>query len=191
MTTDTSETDEAQTAPVCEIDGCTNDVVAKDKCWKHYRRQLRRGSQELVRMSNKGKPCGVEGCPNGARSLGLCDMHYNRQFTYGDPGQPEPLRGSPVYERAMRLVNDSGEPGKCHPWTGALNKQLPVISEGTGKDRTIRSVRRVIAEHYGLLDVDDDQALWVRMQDGCDPLCCNIRHMEATNADRRGTRKDR
>lgn len=198
MSTETSEdmsTDEARAAPVdkpvCKVDWCTNKPVARGWCTGHYQQWRRTGSAESTsRMKNQGKKCSVTGCPNKARATGLCNMHYTRKNRTGEVGPVGPKYVISPYERAMVLVDTSAGPGECHLWTGSTIDDLPVIRVGSGRDRTFRSARRVIAEHHELLGEDADQSVWVRMSDTCDPLCCNIRHMEATTAGRPGTKGD-
>jgi len=181
----------ARAAPAtCTVEGCSNEVVARGWCGKHYRRWKRHGSTEPTRMSNQGKECSVPGCGNPASKKALCAMHYTRQWLHGDVGGPEPQTGLSAHERAMRMVDDSAGPDACHPWAGPVNStNLPLIYVGPREERTTRSARRVIAHHAGVLDDDEDQGWWIRMRESCDPLCCNVRHMEATNTDRFGTRK--
>jgi hypothetical protein len=180
-------TDGAQSGG-CSV--CGAKIAARGWCMKHYKRYQRTGSTDSTRTVNKGKPCSVEGCGNGAHSLGLCEMHYARQRKDGDVGQAAPKIGLSLHERAMRMVDTSAGPDACHPWTSTVIGVMPAIFIGPRDDRTSRSARRVIAHHEGLLDDVDDQSQWIRMRDTCDPLCCNTRHMDVTNATRANTRKD-
>lgn len=196
MTTTVSEDMSTDQAPPdeCSVPDCDNPTKVRHPkghdgglCQMHYRRWKRHGTTESTRMTNKGQPCGVRGCPNGAKSLGLCEMHYKRQRERGDVGEAAPEIGLPLYERAMRMVDTSAGPDACQPWTGKLTDgRLPVMRDG----RTLRSARRVIAQHTGHLVDADDKSQWVRMRPTCDELCCNVKHMDVTNAARPGTRKD-
>jgi len=132
------------------------------------------------RMVNKGKPCSVTGCPNGALTKGMCQMHYTRWLNTGDAGPAQKRPSRPVYDRAMDKVDQSAGPDACHPWTGMLIKGLPTINNGGRQNRTTMSVRRVIAEEHGLIGKDEGQTRWIQMRDGCDPRCCNVKHMKAT-----------
>lgn len=185
-------TDESPPA-VCTIQGCGRPRVAKGLCTLHYGRVRRTGTTDApVRKNanNKGHECSVQGCGNEARALGMCEMHYTRYRLTGDVGPAEPKGPIPLYERAMRMVDDSAGPEACHPWTGQEKKGVPVISDGPRGHRTLRSVRRVIAHEHGLLADMSDQRQWIKARPECDRLCCNIKHLRSTGEGRPGTRKE-
>lgn len=186
MTTD-------QAPPVCSVEGCGRPRAARGLCTRHYGRWRRTGSTDKPKTfkANKGHECSVQGCTNDARALGMCEMHYARHRLHdGDVGPAQAKGPIPVYERAMRMVDDSAGLDACHPWTGQQKKDVPVISDGPRGHRTLRSARRVIAHEHGLLPDMSDQRRWIKMRTECDRLCCNLRHMHVTGEGRPGTRKE-
>lgn len=188
MSTDTSKDIHASTAPaVCSEPDCGNQVVARGLCMKHYKRMRRHGSTAPTRMTNQGKLCSVDGCGSPAYVKGLCEMHYERVRDHGTPGPARSYVGLPVFERARRMIDTSAGPDQCHPWTGALINGLPSVYDAGRSGPTKRSVRRVIAQEAGLLTADENRH--VAMRPSCEPLCCNVRHMEI-HAGRPGARKD-
>lgn len=71
----------------CSIDGCTNNVLARGWCSRHYQKWKREGSPNgEFRHSNDGKECSVEGCQKQASRRSYCAMHYLRWRKTGDPG---------------------------------------------------------------------------------------------------------
>ena len=157
---------------VCSVGDCPNQVVAQGLCMKHYRRLLRNGSTDRQSAVNKGQECKVEECDRPADRQGLCSMHYQRQINTGDTGRVLSRYGRTLAQRAADLIDTSAGPTACHPWTGHVRKGFPVIADG----HTARSARRVIAMSGGLVE-DGSSAPLVRMRSSCEPLCCNIAHM--------------
>ncbi|SFJ62784.1 hypothetical protein SAMN02799624_05245 [Paenibacillus sp. UNC496MF] len=62
----------------CSIEGCTKKVVARGKCWTHYRRELRHGDANAI-MRKEAGTCSEEGCGNKLYGLGLCQKHFQRK----------------------------------------------------------------------------------------------------------------
>lgn len=67
----------------CQIDGCNRPHKARGLCELHYRRDLRRGTTELIEP--KKRACQVESCDESARSNGYCPVHFRAWARHGDP----------------------------------------------------------------------------------------------------------
>lgn len=64
--------------------------------------------------------CSVEGCENKRSARGWCSKHYARWSRTGDPllvVAPKKYKGKSFDE----LVDSSGGPDECWPWTGYVN----------------------------------------------------------------------
>ena len=73
----TPEEERMQSSPVCTVEGCSSDTVAKGYCWKHYRQVLRHGRLTPEREHVFGRAtCTVEGCQRKHYALGYCERHY-------------------------------------------------------------------------------------------------------------------
>lgn len=78
---------------MCNVEGCTRPVEAREMCNMHYLRVLRTGAagspEPLIRKSGTGRgECSVEGCEQSATGRTYCPRHYYRVRKYGDPGEP-------------------------------------------------------------------------------------------------------
>jgi len=63
----------------CSVEGCTEEkVVARGKCWKHYRRELRYGDANAV-MRKEAGTCSEPECNRKAFGAGLCQKHYQKK----------------------------------------------------------------------------------------------------------------
>lgn len=60
----------------CTVFECSDDILALGLCGKHYDRQHRNGTTDLIRVSNAGKTCSVDGCSEPVVGGGLCRPHY-------------------------------------------------------------------------------------------------------------------
>lgn len=71
---------------ICKIDGCSNKVLCRDVCPKHYQK-LRKYGDPLHGYSDylPSETCKIEDCDNKPRSKNLCGKHYSRYLRYGDP----------------------------------------------------------------------------------------------------------
>lgn len=63
-------------------------------------------------------------CSKVAVAKGYCHLHYNRWRRHGDPNQARRMcrRGSSIEDRLAELLDRSGGPDACWPFTGAVNK---------------------------------------------------------------------
>lgn len=83
--------------PVCKVDGCDDEILAKGFCSHHYYRNKRYGGplnsppkRRKVRKKAKTKFCSYEECRAQLHAKGLCSYHYNRMKRYGHPsGDPD------------------------------------------------------------------------------------------------------
>lgn len=67
------------TDKTCTVDGCTNPVLAKGFCSKHYNRNHKYGSPHTVKFLPREGVCSEDGCNRPIYSRGLCHKHYQRQ----------------------------------------------------------------------------------------------------------------
>lgn len=106
---------------ICSIEGCDAFIVARKLCRKHYMRQQRNGTTDLI-PKPPTEPCAVEGCDaGGRRRKGLCDKHYRRLIRHGDVNHLERQRVSGNYlDRLMArvLVDENG----CWIWQGQIDR---------------------------------------------------------------------
>ena len=59
----------------CEVKDCSEYVVGRGLCRKHYMRQVRKGSTD-DRRKNASGVCSVQGCDKRHVALGFCRSHW-------------------------------------------------------------------------------------------------------------------
>jgi len=96
---------------ICSVEGCSNNLVAKGYCYKHYSRFRKHGDVNYNRLLiNSGKQCKVENCCSQAKSRGYCGIHYKRLWLYGDPNHfkklPRGVKKQFVFEFALEYRGD-------------------------------------------------------------------------------------
>jgi hypothetical protein len=86
-----SECDTARTAslPTCVINDCTDVVLARGWCRKHYLRWYRLGSTDTPPRFTE-KACSVDGCDCVAIKHGWCSKHHARWKKRGTTDAPPP-----------------------------------------------------------------------------------------------------
>lgn len=76
-------------APICNVDGCEKDVLARAMCRAHYKRFMRYGTTTLperVPRSQRPLPCQIEGCEAPRHQYQrYCGSHYMKWYRHGDP----------------------------------------------------------------------------------------------------------
>lgn len=66
------------TERTCSVEGCTNPVLARMLCVRHYRQHQTAGTLDRfpTRGRRTGGICGVEGCANKQHAREMCARHY-------------------------------------------------------------------------------------------------------------------
>jgi hypothetical protein len=75
----------------CKIEGCTNPVVAKEMCSRHYTRWQRHGDPLMVKSTQERPPCG---------SPGGYDAHLRRREDPCDPCNEARAQKAAEYRRS-------------------------------------------------------------------------------------------
>ncbi len=68
----------------CSADDCDKFVVARGLCTKHYQRQVKSGTLELLPRRETG--CSADGCAERARKNGMCVKHWRQWMREPDTG---------------------------------------------------------------------------------------------------------
>lgn len=140
----------AELKPICAVDDCGKEIVARGLCDMHYRRLKRHGDplKRTGRAVAGVRPCSINGCegltgvPGTAR--GLCASHYNRWQRHGDP-----LAGGTSPRAPIQWIRDHAtyEGDDCLTWPfSTANAGYGKIREG-GKDTP--ASRRMCIEAHG------------------------------------------
>jgi hypothetical protein len=164
----------------CSVDGCDGRVLAKGLCGKHYRRQQRNGTTELLR---KRTYCSIEGCNIRANTDGICSKHLWRLRSNGDPLVSRRIVGDDEARLLMKI--DRRGPNECWPWLGGGS------GDGYGQIRIKGAARRAHIVMYEMTRgpipegfILDHTCHKPSECDGGDTcphrLCCNPDHVEVT-----------
>jgi hypothetical protein len=87
----------AKPVETCTIDDCTDPVLARDWCRKHYLRWYKLGSTDTPPRFVK-KACSVGGCDEFAIKRGWCSKHHARWKRTGTTDDPLPKPEFCAYE---------------------------------------------------------------------------------------------
>lgn len=71
-------------AEQCPVNDCTNKVINRGLCGKHYQR-WRRFGDPTFHPPEMERHCSVAGCTRVSNARKLCAAHYRRWQLYGDP----------------------------------------------------------------------------------------------------------
>ena len=151
----------------CSVSECSNKVVARGWCSKHYQRWKIHGDPEYV-----GYPsvCSVEGChAAGKITRGLCSRHYWHLLHNGDPlgGQNKTRFNSPEESFTARTEWQ----GRCLVWTGSKNPQgYGLIWNG---DKLVLSHRYAWERVNGPIP----EGMHLDHKNHCNTACCNPEHL--------------
>lgn len=83
----------------CSEPNCDRPYHGRGYCKAHYKRAVRRGEFEVMRVRNEedgatsGLYCRVIGCDRKRFSKGFCSAHYQRIWHSGDPQAHLPIAG--------------------------------------------------------------------------------------------------
>ena len=147
----------------CEISDCTNKLLARGLCSKHYRQDL---------IANR-ELCSIEGCPNRIKARKWCNKHYRRWQRNGDPEKAKFDRAASPEESFFARTQHDGD---CILWTGSKNP------DGYGKIRVHNSTQ--YAHRYAWERVNGPIPGGMQIDHACwNPSCVNVEHLRlATNA---------
>jgi hypothetical protein len=84
---DNADSSVAQSASVCEIEGCGDPVHRRRWCRHHYQVWQRSGDPLKGKRQRPSirTYCSIEGCVRISNSRGWCDRHYYAWYRTGDP----------------------------------------------------------------------------------------------------------
>src|SRR6188768_1203011 len=95
---------ESASSKSCSVQDCTNPVLARGWCGRHYQKWKREGSPEgEFRQKNEGRRCSVQDCDRDAKRRSFCVMHYHRWRSNGDPGEAGSRRMDPTVDGLCRV----------------------------------------------------------------------------------------
>jgi hypothetical protein len=120
---------------ICQIEKCSNKVVAKGYCNKHYLRLKKYGDPLFTKHK---EICLVNGCENRHAYNGYCAKHNKRIERHNDAlymSRKEPLVGS-LEERFNKSYKINKETG-CWDWTRSLFKQGYAKIETNEKEKRV------------------------------------------------------
>lgn len=109
----------------CSIAECSDKVIARGWCSKHYQRWKRHGDPEFTERREQG-PCIVADCSvEGDGGHGLCAKHYRRLYRHGDPTATSRIVGDDAARFESYLAEGvapehAPDLGRCWLWTGLL-----------------------------------------------------------------------
>lgn len=163
---------------ICSVEGCERPAKGKREwCAMHTERWRRWGDPTETRPRIR-TACIVEGCDRLHEAQGWCQLHYRRYREHGNPlHRPHSTRTrSPLLERLLRKIDQSGGDDACWIWTGNVNER------GYGQTYIDRGDKRIgTGAHramYIAVNGDIDDGLFVLH--GCNnPPCCNPKHLRA------------
>lgn len=120
---------------ICVEDGCSNAVLARSLCRRHYYMRKRHGI-DLPAPSNKprGVPCCVDGCSIPAMQRGYCEKHLNRLDKYGDPLAGPTFIGEPLAWIEARLDYQGDD---CQLWPYARGRDGHGNFTGNGRPESL------------------------------------------------------
>lgn len=116
--------------------------------------------------------CSVDDCVRPYYGKGLCALHYQRWLRKGSTDLD---RRPTTQERYEGLVDRSGGPDACHPWTGHLDKGYGRFWDGT---YTARGNSRMVKAHrWGYLNLVEQLPRSVVVRHLChNKACQNPKH---------------
>lgn len=149
-----------QNSRVCAVNGCTQAVVARGMCRRHYARVRTTGEPGpvgLKRMPDKAQ-CSVDGCQNPNESQGYCGMHRWRVRTYGEPGPPGKITKrrdaappAPCAVEGCGRLSHHGSP-YCHLHRERLRRTGEV---GPAQPTRVKGVRKPTPDGYIRITLPD------------------------------------
>lgn len=97
----------------CNVDGCTNESVARKLCATHYSRLRNRGTTEL---NPNRRHCSVEGCGRTHYGKTFCEKHYKRARAHGSPDITFHVayKGSHGKSKSLAYRRWSAMRARCH-----------------------------------------------------------------------------
>ena len=95
----------AKIPTVCTMQECSNNVVGRGLCNKHYKRFLKYGDPNITKINRGIDICTYDKCEKKYYGLGYCSMHYERFKKYGDPSFTK-LKKEYYNDRGYRFVQD-------------------------------------------------------------------------------------
>lgn len=181
----------------CKIDGCSNLLVARGWCSKHYKRWRKHGTPNYVASTKSpmpcsvfgctskqekrqwcekhyrqhliasNPPCSIDGCNRNAEKRGWCNKHYRRWQKSGHPETGNRRFSDPEKSFAYRTRRQ----GHCLIWTGSKNQN------GYGTIR-INGVP-IPAHRYAWERVNGPipEGMMVDHKNCYNPACCNVEHL--------------
>lgn len=93
---------------ICTVDGCLSKRLAKGLCSKHYERQRRHGTTDLMPRVFKRSRCSVESCESDSFAKNLCTMHYQRSRKGIPLDLPRDFNTGPLHHSWKEFLGYSG-----------------------------------------------------------------------------------
>ncbi len=70
---------------LCKVKDCNNITHIRGYCRTHYKRLMRHGNTDCLRVKKYEGSCSVEGCNKKHAAKGYCNTHYNYWIRHGYP----------------------------------------------------------------------------------------------------------
>lgn len=152
---------------ICEMGQCSNPVMARSLCQKHYARLLRHGSATgggTDRRARQAVPCSVDGCELPQRARGVCYKHYKQWEYHGFSVEKRPhMKAARRYLDGNGYVCFSDRSHHCSDKNGRVLEHRAVMSEKLG--RPLLPGENVHHINGNRADNDPDNLeLWVTLQ---------------------------
>jgi hypothetical protein len=139
--------------PTCSLDGCSQPVIARGMCRRHYARWYKTGDPGPVGLKRlpDHAPCSVDGCDKPNCANGLCEMHRWRMRAKGDPGPVGHLHRGRTAQPDVKCKVDEcyritrgGRDGYCRLHSARLERGLEL-----GPAEPLRAPRGSGSSHDG------------------------------------------
>lgn len=171
---------------LCQVDGCSAPVKAREMCGKHWQRWRAITPVLPAKPRKWSATCIMDDCEKPTKSRGMCNSHYRQWSQSLLPPKPPYVRPIiPAEERFWSKVDQRGL-DECWPWKAGRSKAGYGLFKPHPRIRTSTAHRYVYHLTYGAIP----HGMWIDhlCHNGTDCLggdncqhraCCNPAHLEA------------